>query len=115
MDSGAISDDQITASSQWDDATASRQARLHFKGVVGLKAGSWSARKNDLNQWLQVDLGGYTIVTRVATQGRNERDQWVSSYRLQYSDDGVTFQCDKEPRSGSPKVGLCIPYRKVMD
>lgn len=109
MDSGAISDAQITASSQWDANYAAKQARLHFKRVVG-KAGSWSSRRNDLNQWLQVDLGGYTTVTRVATQGRNGHGQWVNQYRLQYSDDGMTFQFYKEPRSGSPKVGLCSSY-----
>ncbi len=113
MNSGVISDAQITASSQWDEDHAARQARLHFKWSVD-KEGSWSAGRNDLNQWLQVDLGGFTIVTRVATQGRNGNNQWVNSYRLQYSDDGVTFQFYKEPRSDSPKVGLCSPYRKVM-
>ena len=105
MDSGAITDAQITASSQWDANHAAIQARLHFKKVTG-KAGSWSARKNDLNQWLQVDLGGFTTITRVATQGRNGVDQWVTQYRLQYSDDGVTFQFYKKTRSRSPKVSL---------
>ena len=108
MDSGAISDAQITASSQYDANHAAIQARLNFKKVVVnvRKAGSWSARKKDLNQWLQVDLGGYTTVTRVATQGKNGFDQWVTQYRLQYSDDGVTFQFYKETRSRSPKVSL---------
>ena len=106
MNSGAISDAQITASSQYDINHAARQARLHFK-KAGSKQGSWSARTNDFNQWLQVDLGWYTIVTRVATQGRNAANQWVTTYRLQYSDDGVTFQFYKETRDNSPKVCLC--------
>ena len=100
MDSGTIADAQITASSQLDQNHAAVQARLHFK------QGSWSARSNDVNQWLQVDLGSYTTVTKVATQGRNGNSQWVTQYRLQYSDDGVTFQFFKEPQSSSAKVGI---------
>ena len=105
MDSGAITDAQITASSQWDHNHSAAQARLHFK-KVGYKQGSWSAAKNNVDQWLQVDLGSYTTVTKVATQGRNGNSQWVTQYRLQYSDDGVTFQFFKEPRSSSAKVGI---------
>ena len=105
MDSGAITDAQITASSQWSGNNAAVQARLHFK-QAGLKKGSWSTAINDVNQWLQVDLGSYTTVTKIATQGRNAYSQWVTNYRLQYSDDGVTFQFFKEPQSSSAKVGI---------
>ena len=105
MDSGAITDAQITASSQADQNHAAVQARLHFK-QAGYKQGSWSAARNDVNQWLQVDLGSYTTVTKIATQGRNGYSQWVTEYRLQYSDDGVTFQFFKEPQSSSAKVGI---------
>jgi len=107
MDSGAITDAQITASSQWDHNHAAAQARLHFK-QAGHKQGSWSSRPNNVNQWLQVDLRSYTTVTKVATQGRNGHSQWVTQYRLQYSDDGVTFQFFKEPQSSSAKVGILM-------
>ena len=106
MDSGAIADSQISASSQWDNNHAAQQARLHFKKSRN-KRGAWSTRKNDLNQWLQVDLGSYTRATGVATQGRNGYAQWVTEYRLQYSDDGVIFKFYKEPHHTSPKVCLC--------
>lgn len=105
MDSGAIPDSQITASSQWDNNHAAVQARLHFK-KAGYKQGAWSARRNDVNQWLQVDFGSYTTATKVATQGRNGNSQWVTQYRVQYSDDGVTFQFFKEPQSSSSKVDI---------
>ena len=90
METGAISDDQIRASSQWDDKHPARNARLNFKeqGSFG-----WTTKHNDLNQWLQVDLASYTAVTGVATQGttNNKTEQWVTKYWLQYSDDGVAF------------------------
>ena len=103
MEDGAISDAQITASSQWDDNHSPARARLNTR-MAGPKTGSWSSRLCDLNQWLQVDLGSYTIVTRVATQGRNGHDQWVTSYRVEYGNDEVHFHFYQEPGDSSPKV-----------
>ena len=107
MESETISDAQITASSQRDDNFAARQARLHFKRS-GNKQGGWSALENDLHQWLQVDLGSYTRVTRVATQGRNANNEWVTKYNLQYSDDGVIFFLYKKAANSSAWVRSCI-------
>ena len=104
MKNGAIVDGQISASTQWDSQHAPIQGRLDFKAIPG-KAGSWSARSNNVNQWLQVDLGSQdTKVTRVATQGRNAHAQWVTKYKLQYSDDGVNFQYYREPGQNVDKV-----------
>ena len=103
LESEAISDAQISASSELDDNHSAKQARLHFV-ISGYKRGGWSALRNDLNQWLQVDLGSYTRVTRVATQGRNAYNEWVTKYRLQYSDDGVTFDLYWETANSSAKV-----------
>lgn len=92
MENGTIIDGQITASSQWDDNHSANQGRLNFQETEK-KAGAWSAARNDGNQWLQINLGSpyITRVTSVATQGRNGYDQWVTTYRLMYSDDGVNF------------------------
>ena len=105
MENGAILDEQITASSQWDDNHAPFQGRLHFQ-ANGNKQGSWSAAKNDVHQWLQVDLGSqFTTVSRVATQGRNGGyTQWVYSYKLQYSNDEVNFQYYREQGQTADKV-----------
>ena len=46
---------------------------------------SWSSRTNNLKQWLQIDLLGVGRVTGVATQGRRDANQWVTSYVLSYS------------------------------
>ena len=104
MENGTIPNGQLSASSEWDANHAASQGRLNFKAVPG-KAGSWSAKTNDVNQWLQVDLGTqYTKVTRVATQGRNGYSQWVTKYTLQYSNDGVNFQYFKEQGQTAFKV-----------
>ncbi|XP_078344750.1 uncharacterized protein LOC144630294 [Oculina patagonica] len=97
MEDYNISDSQITASSEHDADHAASNARLNFDpGNVNI-AGSWSAASSDLDQpWLQVDFQEKVTVTKVATQGRlldsNLYYQWVKSYSLNYSHDGVDFE-----------------------
>ncbi|XP_015766153.1 PREDICTED: discoidin, CUB and LCCL domain-containing protein 2-like isoform X2 [Acropora digitifera] len=114
MESGKILHQQITASSQWNALYAAHQGRLNFQEVVegGVlkKSGSWSALIRDQNQWLQVDLLHQEIITSVATQGRNKHPlwkthkQWVNSYKLQYSNNGIDFEYYKDARQNSAKV-----------
>ena len=61
-----ISRGQLTASSEYSANHAASQGVLNYQK----NSGSWSARTNDLNQWLQIDLGKTMKVARVATQGR---------------------------------------------
>ena len=92
MKSGDIYDRQISASSEWDSNHAAIQGRLFFLAGSG-KQGAWSAKQNNLDQWLQIDLlDQITKVTAVSTQGRNGASQWVTKYKLQYSVDGSKFQ-----------------------
>ena len=105
MESGAISDVQISASSNRDDSFAASRARLHVKkSGTGIRQGGWSPFKDDLNQWVQVDLGRLTTVTRLATQGRDGSDEWVTKYTLQYSFDGVIYHDYRERGETSLKV-----------
>ena len=103
MENGAISDAQISASSQWDNNHGPDRARLNRRRFGNMR-GAWSSLNNDIYQWLQVDLGKYTTVTRIATQGRSDFNQWVSKYRLQYSEDGVNFHLYKSLGQDSAKV-----------
>ena len=104
MESGAISDGQITASSATSSAHAYR-GRLSFQNADS-QSGAWSASVTDENQWLQIDMGGtyYTTVTRVATQGRNGLAEWVTKYKLQYSYNEVDFKYCKEQDRFTDKV-----------
>ena len=111
MESGLISDSQISASSEHDANHAAIQGRLNFQETSS-KAGAWTAAANNVSQWLQVDLGKqFTKVTRVATQGRNyssqwhgNHSQWVTKYKLQYSDDGANFHYYREQGQNTAKV-----------
>ena len=103
MESGLITDAQITASSEYDANHAAIQARLNFLAGGG-KAGGWSARRNDGSQWLQIALPGYTKITRFGTQGRNAYNQWVTKYKLQYSEDDAIFYYYHESGQSAAKV-----------
>ena len=71
----------------------------------GNKAGSWAAKTNNVNQWLQIELGSdYTKVTRIVTQGRSDYDQWIKTFKLQYSEDGVNYQFYREQGQTEDKV-----------
>ena len=72
MESGAIADSQITASSEYNAYHSPKRARLYTKETDAYSSGAWLSLTSDLNQWLQVDLGKITPVTQVATQGRNK-------------------------------------------
>ena len=102
MESGAIRDSQISASSRASSNRGARQARLHLR-PDGEKTGGWSAKREDLHQWLQVDLGNTTRVTGVATQGRYKFEQWVEQYKLQYGEDGQAFTFYKGDEGYSSK------------
>ena len=111
MESGAIADSQITASSEWNVKHSPKQARLHTKETLNAR-GAWACLTNDLNQWLQVDFGKITPVTHVATQGRNSftHEQWVTKYKLQFSDDGTSFLFYKgQGESSEAVIEILLP------
>ena len=113
MESEVITDTQLSASSEWLHSELShppRQGRLNKKGR-GKLAGAWCPNHTDNNPWLQVDFGNCTIVTGIATQGRNGWGYWwVTKYQLNYSDNGVAFKFYMEPSSTSAKVCFCEFY-----
>lgn len=110
MENGEISDNQIIASSEWNEKHSANMARLHFNGGALGKASAWFSLTKDADQWLQIDLfslgNKYTRITGVATQGRRNENyqQWVSKYKLQYSNDGVNFRYYKEQGQTADKV-----------
>ena len=99
MENRTIVDAQISASSQYDRNSGPQSARLNGRG-------GWRPSINNRDQWLQVDLEKYTTVSRIATQGRSSRRYGpsVTSYRLQYSDDGVNYHSYKARGQDSVKV-----------
>ncbi|XP_041458818.1 neurexin-4-like isoform X2 [Lytechinus variegatus] len=86
MESGAISDSMITASSSFSDRRSPRYARLHQRDGDG----GWTANPNDESSApsLTIDLGHRARVVAVATQGRYNSNEFVKSFKLACSNDG---------------------------
>eukprot|EP00057_Strongylocentrotus_purpuratus_P020571 XP_011675045.1 PREDICTED: uncharacterized protein LOC756501 isoform X1 [Strongylocentrotus purpuratus] len=98
LESGAIPDSSLTAFSEYNANHGPRRARLNM-AKVGALTGGWSAKTNDLNQWIQVDLLATYSIVRVATQGREDYSQWVTSFKIACSMDSVTFDTVKDPNN----------------
>ena len=90
LSSGKIPNKSMKASSEADKYHAAFLARLNFKPKGRFKGG-WSTKKNNRRQWIQVDFKRYRRVTKVATQGRADAKQYVTSFAVASSPDGYRW------------------------
>uniref|UniRef100_A0A096M547 Contactin associated protein family member 5 n=1 Tax=Poecilia formosa TaxID=48698 RepID=A0A096M547_POEFO len=81
----ALPHSSFQSSSQSSASYSAFYAKLNRRDA---EAGGWSPMVTDQDPWLQVDLREQMEVTAVATQGRYDSSDWVSSYLLLYSDTG---------------------------
>ena len=84
IEDGRIQDSAMTASTVHSSAHAAHLGRLNQVARSG-KVGAWCAKTSNNKEWLQIDLGNPTTVTKVATQGRQDHNQWPTSYSISYS------------------------------
>ncbi|XP_078660072.1 uncharacterized protein LOC144904802 [Branchiostoma floridae x Branchiostoma belcheri] len=91
MESGAIADYQLSAST--NNQYAGR-ARLNYVSSDN-NPGAWVPLSGDQQPWVQVDFRATKKVTGVITQGRQDADQWVKTYMVQFSDDGISYRTYK--------------------
>ena len=91
MENGAIPDNRLTASTEQSANTPAKNSRLKFTS-----GSSWCAATSDTNPYLQIDLQMLHIICAVSTQGNSQADQWVKTYTLQLSIDGITWTNYKE-------------------
>ena len=86
MQRGSIPDNKITASSTLNASTPTRNGRLNYTA-----GSSWCASANDSNPYLQIDLQSLHIICAVSTQGNSKADEWVETYTMQTSTDGLNW------------------------
>ena len=112
MEDGSIPDNRITAASEYASKHGASNARLN-RPRTPLTTGSWSAKTNDLNQWIQADLGDLERVSGVTTQGRNGGTylQWVTKFFVKYSENGEAWS-NVEDGNGQ-KVRIYITYLTI--
>ena len=84
MENGVIPDSKITASSELNAGTPAKNGRLNYAAGP-----SWCAQTNDNNPYLQIDLQSLHVICAVSTQGNSEADEWVETYLIQTSTDGI--------------------------
>jgi RHS repeat-associated protein len=86
----ALPNSSIVSSSCWDGCAAGGHEAWRGRLFDQSGASNWSALTNDVNQYLQVDLGAVKPVDAILSQGRyNCCDQWVTAYKVAYSVDGT--------------------------
>ena len=91
MEDRRILSGHLRASSSYNYNHGPDRARLNIHAGHG-RTGAWVARYRNTKQWLQIDLRQLSIIKGIATQGRREAHQYVSSYTLSYSLKGVRFR-----------------------
>ncbi|CAH1233078.1 NRP2 [Branchiostoma lanceolatum] len=84
----SIPEEAFTASSTLDERHSSFYATIGKTYEDGTAA-FWAPATDDVNQYLQLDMGQPTQLSTVETQGAAGR--FVSTYYLRYSLDGVTW------------------------
>ena len=92
MEDYSIPSSSIQASSHKDATLEPSNGRIHNSNG----GGSWSAAVNDEHQWFQVDFENWTQVSGISTQGRLGYAEWVKTYRVSYSYDGLLYADYKE-------------------
>ena len=97
MENGVIPNSKITTSSKLNAGTPANNSRLNY--VAGP---SWCAQTNDNNPYLQIDLQSLHVICAVSTQGNSKADEWVETYTIQTSKDGVHWT--DYDNDGHPKV-----------
>ena len=88
--------------------TASTYYNYRLSPIYGRLNGlySWSVRSNRVGQWFQVNFVELTRVKGVATQGRQNANQWVKSYTVSYSVDEMNFSPYKENRRVKVRIEI---------
>ncbi|XP_076600646.1 neuropilin-1a-like isoform X1 [Chaetodon auriga] len=94
MESGEISSEQITASSQYNSNWSPERSRLNYQ------ENGWTPSDDTVREWIQVDLGFLRFVTAVGTQGaiskETKKHYYVRSYKVDLSSTGEDWVTVKE-------------------
>ncbi|XP_071348805.1 neuropilin-1a-like isoform X1 [Trachinotus anak] len=94
MESGEISSEQISASSQYNSNWSPERSRLNYQ------ENGWTPSDDTVKEWIQVDLGFLRFVTAVGTQGaiskETKKHYFVRSYKVDLSSNGEDWVTVKE-------------------
>ena len=95
MEDDYILGSQISASTTYVNSNPV-YSRLRFTSTPNVTTGGWVAGVDDTSQWLQISLFRQTLVGGVIIQGRQDKDEWVTKYKVATSLDGSTWDNVKD-------------------
>ncbi|XP_040602224.1 probable carboxypeptidase X1 isoform X2 [Mesocricetus auratus] len=109
LESLRVSDSQLEASSSQSFGLGPHRGRLNIQSGLedgDLYDGAWCAEQQDTEPWLQVDAKNPVRFSGIVTQGRNSvwRYDWVTSYKVQFSNDSQTWWKSRNHSSGMDMV-----------
>jgi len=117
-DSAFYSPDNLSPGSNWE--AAAKNARLYFQDDYDNKRiGAWCSASHDQAKskdgYVQVDLGQRKTIRYIATQGRHKYFERVGKFKIQYGDNGSTFNTYQE--KGQDKIfdGNCDHRTPVLN
>ncbi|XP_077580570.1 neuropilin-1a-like [Stigmatopora nigra] len=94
MESGEISSEQITASSQYNSNWSPERSRLNYR------ENGWTPSDDTIREWIQVDLGFLRFLTAISTQGaiskETKKHYFVRSYKVDLSSNGEDWVTVKD-------------------
>ena len=105
MEDGSITNDQITASTFFEQFEP-------WDGRLNNPDGEWSTCKGDSTPWIQVKFSSAVNITAIQTQGSSvSTTQWVSELQIQTGDteDSLSYI---NVRNNESAVYVSIPYLK---
>uniref|UniRef100_A0A3Q3WRK0 Neuropilin n=1 Tax=Mola mola TaxID=94237 RepID=A0A3Q3WRK0_MOLML len=94
MESGEITSEQITASSQYNPNWSPERSRLNYR------ENGWTPSHDNIKEWIEVDLGFLRFITAIGTQGaiskETKKHYFVRSYKVDVSSTGEDWVTVKE-------------------
>ncbi|XP_034039994.1 neuropilin-1a-like [Thalassophryne amazonica] len=94
MESGKITSEQISASSQYNKDWSPERSRLNFQ------ENGWTPSDDSVREWIQVDLGFLRFITAIGTQGaiskETKKHYYVLNYKVDLSSNGEDWVTVKE-------------------
>nr|XP_004661522.1 probable carboxypeptidase X1 isoform X2 [Jaculus jaculus] len=109
LESLRVSDSQLKASSSQSFGLGPHRGRLNIQSGLedgDLYDGAWCAEQQDTEPWLEVDAKIPVRFSGIVTQGRNSvwRYDWVTSYKVQFSNDSWTWWRSRNQSNGMDAV-----------
>uniref|UniRef100_A0A5F4WIF7 Contactin associated protein 2 n=1 Tax=Callithrix jacchus TaxID=9483 RepID=A0A5F4WIF7_CALJA len=96
----------FSSSSSMSGSYSPGYAKINKRGG----AGGWSPSDSDHYQWLQVDFGNRKQISAIATQGRYSSSDWVTQYRMLYSDTGRNWK----PYHQDGNIWIPVAFHSVL-